>query len=65
MVNRINNNLPPFLVKSEDVSKNNLFTVSNVNQGVKLSSYAYTDSTGTLDTILVSILRRFFYNDSS
>jgi hypothetical protein len=65
MVNRINNNLPPFIVKSADVSKNNLFAVSDVNQGVKLSSYGYTDSVGAIDTILVSILRRFFFGDSS
>ena len=51
MVNRINNNLPPFLVKSEDTSKSNLFSVSSVNQGVRLSSYGYSDSTAITDPI--------------
>jgi hypothetical protein len=51
MVNRINNNLPPFLVKSEDTSKSNLFSVSSVNQGVRLSSYGYSDSTVITDPI--------------
>lgn len=62
MVNIINNNLPPFVVRTQDASKSNLFSVSSVNQGVKLSSYGYTDSAVSDSLIFVALQK--VLNDS-